>query len=89
MQIENLNIKIIYQSNKEFHEQALWLEKIWYGRFVRGYVKGNEIYINDEAWYMSKNDKNRLKLHEIGHILGMEHTKLPGGIMVFTGLLRW
>jgi len=89
---ESFIINIHYQPAKEFFEQASWLQNIWYGKFIRGYIKtGNpcDIYINKDAWYKDKDDLNRLILHEIGHQLGMEHTKAPGGIMFFSGLLRW
>ena len=88
---EKLEIKIYYQTDKEFHEQAPWLKDIWYGKFVRGYVdlETNEIYINEDAWYRNKDDLRRLILHEIFHILGGEHTKIPGGVGYWSGLLRW
>jgi len=88
---ETLTINIYYQTDKEFHDNAKWLDNIWYGKWIRGYVKlkEREIYINKDAWYKDENDLKRLILHEVGHILGMKHTKIPGGIMFFSGLLRW
>jgi len=91
--VEKLEVKIIYQSDKEFHDNAPWLDDIWYGHWVRGYVKlkKREIYINKGAFFFNKEDLHRLILHEIGHILAgnNKHSKIPGGIMTFTGLLRW
>jgi len=88
---ESLTIKIHYQTDREFHKNAEWLDDIWYGKWIRGYVKleEQEIYINEDAFYFSKDDLKRLILHEVGHILGMKHTKIPGGIMFFSGILRW
>lgn len=91
MRTEELNIKIHYQTAQEFKKGALWLDDIWYGRWIRGYVIGDDIYINRDAWFGGKWDKIRLVLHEIGHILAGDarHTKIPGGVMHFSGLLRW
>jgi len=93
MRTEELNIKIHYQTAQEFKKGAPWLKNIWYGRWIRGYVQleTREIFINRDAWFWSKWDKIRLILHEIGHVLAGdgEHTKIPGGIMHWTGILRW
>ena len=57
-------------------------------RLTRAFTDGIYIYaLSREYWY-SRIAHKRLLLHEIGHILGYGHTKMPT-LMNPTWLFRW
>lgn len=73
-----------YDRAYEQHGVADWN---WYTHIVqaRGFATGNHIYVKEDAL-----GPRRLLAHEIGHILGYDHTSwwMPT-TMNQTGLLRW
>ncbi len=87
--IEAFGVIIYYLTKEEFNDRIRDID-VWYKRFIRGicYTSLKEVYINDEAFYFSESDKKRLVLHEIGHCIGLEHSKVPFSTMFFSGVLR-
>lgn len=77
--------EIIELESKEFFEE--WGEgKLWYLPFIRGYRKGDKIYLRKNAVYIFPYSKEKLIAHEEGHINGKSHTWF--GIMAWHGLFR-
>lgn len=58
----------------------------WYG-YPRAFVSGNEIYVNQDVVFLDMRDYNLLVAHEMGHVIGKEHT--PFGVMSPYGLIRY
>jgi hypothetical protein len=52
---------------------------VWYWRWIRGFLWGSKIYLKESTWFGRK----KLIIHEIGHVLGHEHTYWP------TTMNRW
>ena|SRR4030067_1499857 len=57
--------------------------------FPRGYSDSGteEVWINEDAFYLNDRDKDLVLRHEIGHIEGKDHTQF--GLMCPYGLLRY
>lgn len=66
------------------------VKKHWYG-YPRGFALGeipiDDIYINDDAFYIDKRDRQLLLDHETGHTEGKDHTL--SGVMSPWGLIRY
>lgn len=58
----------------------------WYG-YPRAFVMNNEIYLNQDAFYLDRRDYDLVVAHEKGHLEGKEHTLL--GVMCPYGLVRY
>jgi len=81
---EAFGIIIYYLDDEEFKQKAR--EKgfsIIKTILLKGFccVQLGEIYINDEARYLFKHSKDRLKLHELGHAIGFDHSYNPFNVM--------
>lgn len=55
--------------------------------YPRGFATGNDIYINEDGFYINERDKELLIQHELGHIEGKGHTFF--GVMSPYGLIRY
>ena len=77
---------IIYQSREEYIKEC---PRPWYSfiSLPRGYTDYKDIYINQDAFFISKRDKRLLIEHEQGHIAGLIHTWL--GLMSPYGIIRY
>lgn len=77
-----------FLSKKEFIEffKKAGGKKHWYG-YPRAFVLDNEVYINQNAFFLGRRDYTLLLAHEQGHLQGKEHTWF--GIMSPWGLVRY
>jgi len=73
--------KVNFLNKKRF---KMYMSGWWYKTFCRGFTMAGIIYIKEGTWL----GLDRLVLHEIGHILGYEHTWLPY-IMFPSWIGRW
>lgn len=54
--------------------------------YARGFAYNDDVYINDDAFYVCKRDYSLLIQHEYNHIKGLTHTVF--GVMSPWGLIR-
>ena len=63
----------------------------WYMKYLglvpRGFMCGDNIYINNDAFYINKQDRDLLIQHEIYHTEGYNHTWF--GVMSAYSIIRW
>lgn len=81
---EVFGIIIYYLNKEEFKTEARKRGfSILKTIILKGFccVKLGEIYINDEARYWFGHSKDRLKLHELGHAIGLNHSFNPFNTM--------
>ena len=78
---EAFGIIIYYLDDKEFKQKAI--ENDIKKRFLKGFCLTDlgEIYINYNARYWFKHSKDKLKLHELGHAIGLNHSLNPFNVM--------
>jgi len=63
----------------------------WYMKYLgivpRGFMAGQDVYINNDAWYINQRDRDILIQHELGHTEGYRHTWT--GVMSAYSIIRW
>lgn len=79
--------EIIVLPDKAFYESYRCNGgKVWYYFLIRAFVFKKIIYLRKNAVYIFPDSKEKIILHEQGHIDGKKHTWF--GIMAWHGLFR-
>jgi len=85
MEKNKITIEIIELNDEEWEKETEGWD-LWYKAWIRGFSKGNTIYLKKSAKFIFHESKLKLIAHELGHILGYKHSWL--GIMAWHGLFR-